>query len=256
MPVCRGERFGLRSRGSSSSPGPVSSASAAPSTFDLVFTGKHNPQLLHEGPFTSSSPRCPSGYAADVSVDDQTATATRVFTCDGSGDTFTARVSPLPAEHGGSGGWRIVAGTGSLQDLRGQGTWTSVRTGGDPADPASITFRSTWSGIADLDATPPTIVLTTSTIRKLRGPSGTYALTLAVALGDAGGGQISYRLTVVDPGKPLEPLAVKSGQAAAATFRYQLRVRPAKTARALRIKIDATDQVDNKATFSANIRLK
>src|SRR5689334_15297923 len=81
-----------------------------PPSFHLVFDGRHNQALLHEGTFTTSSSWCSSGSAADVSIDDPTLTATRRFTCAGGGD-FTATVSPLRAEHGGSGSWQIVSGT-------------------------------------------------------------------------------------------------------------------------------------------------
>jgi len=62
-------------------------------------------------------------------------------------------VGRLSAEHGGTGTWQIVSGTGSLADLRGKGNFTSVRTGGDPNDPETITFRSTWT--ASPTSTPP-----------------------------------------------------------------------------------------------------
>ncbi len=63
---------------------------------------------------------CPSGSAADVSVEATTDTALRRFTCAGGGD-FSARIAPLPAEHGGTGTWQIVDGTGPLAGLRGKG---------------------------------------------------------------------------------------------------------------------------------------
>src|SRR5690349_11701378 len=146
---------------------------AAPASFQLVFDGKHQANLLHEGTFTTSSSSCPTGTAEDVSIDENTLTATRQFTC-AAGGSFTATVGPLPAEHGGAGTWRIVSGTGSLADLRGKGNFTSVRTGGDPNDPETITFRSTWTGVADLDATPPVGKVTRWQARKLKRPKRTY----------------------------------------------------------------------------------
>src|SRR5947208_14958430 len=71
-------------------------AAAAPASFQLVFDGKHNASLLHEGTFTSSSSLCPSGTAADVSIDEGTLTALRRFRCDAGGD-FTAKVGLLRA---------------------------------------------------------------------------------------------------------------------------------------------------------------
>jgi hypothetical protein len=87
-------------------------ARTAPLSFRLVFDGRHNAALLHEGTFTSSASFCPSGSAADVSVEATTDTALRRFTCLGGGGDFSARIAPLPAEHGGTGTWQIVDGTG------------------------------------------------------------------------------------------------------------------------------------------------
>src|SRR5689334_6940845 len=128
----------------------------APATFHLVFDGRHNAAFLHEGTFVSGASWCAAGSAADESMTPSTDTAVRRFTCAGGGD-FTATVQPLPAEHGGSGTWQIVAGTGPLAELRGKGTFTSVRLTGSSNDPATITFRSTWDGVADFDATPPAL---------------------------------------------------------------------------------------------------
>src|SRR4051812_41691292 len=69
-------------------------ATLSPSSFQLVFDGKHNAELLHEGTFTTSSPLCLSGSAMDVSVEATTDTAVRRFTCAAGGD-FTAKVTPL-----------------------------------------------------------------------------------------------------------------------------------------------------------------
>jgi hypothetical protein len=142
---------------------------AAPPAFELVFDGRHNAVLLHEGTFTTSSSWCPSGSAADVSIDDATLTATRQFTCAGGSD-FTAKVWPLSAEHGGSGSWQIVAGTGSLESLRGEGTFTSTRLSGDASNPATIVFRASWNGVADFDDTPPIVRVRGASARKIVRP--------------------------------------------------------------------------------------
>ncbi len=226
---------------------------SAPAAFQLVFDGKHNSDLLHEGPFTTSASFCPSGYAVDVSIDDVTSTATRRFTCDdpSGGFGFVALVSPLPAEHGGGGSWQIVQGSGPLADLRGKGTWTSVRLGG--SDPPSITFRSTWDGFVDFDVSPPAVAVTGTGARKLRRPAGAYRLRLAASLTDAGG-LVSYRLVVVDPRNPLVPLASKTGDTSG-SLDVVLRVRPKKTARILRLEIDAADVVGNRLSVVRAVRL-
>lgn len=225
----------------------------APS-FHLVFDGKHTPELLHEGTFTSSAPWCASGTAADIDISDITLTAVRRFTCDGGGD-FTAKISPLTAEHGGGGSWQIVSGSGPLADLRGKGTFTSERLSGRTDDPPSITFRSTWDGFADFDTAPPTAAVTTVTVRKLARPVGTYSFRVAVALSDTGGGPVSYVLQLVDPRKPLVGLVSKSGQTATGTAVSTFRVGLSPTERFARIKVAASDAVGNAAVAVKTIRL-
>lgn len=229
---------------------------AATAEFQLVFDGKHTPSLLHEGPFTTSASFCPSGYAIDTGVDSSTETALRTFTCAGSAGAFTARVGRLPAEHGGSGTWQIVEGTGPLADLRGKGTWTSVRLSGNVTDPASITFRSTWKGAADLDASPPTIALAKRSAQKLRRPKGAYRLRLVLSLNDAAGNAVSYTLAVIDPHRPFDWLATKSGTTSSGTASLSLRIRPTKRTRILRLKIDASDAVGNATAFATTLRLR
>jgi hypothetical protein len=224
-----------------------------PSPFHLVFEGRHNSQLLHEGTFTTSSPWCPSGSAADVSIDESTLTAVRLFSC-AAGADFTAKVSPLSAEHGGNGSWQIVAGSGPLADLRGKGTFSSVRTGGDPNDPATITFRSTWDGVADFDVAPPVIGLMSWRARKLH-PSGTYKVRLALSLTDAGGGRVVYDLEVVDPKRPANLIAYKTGTANGSVIRT-FRIKVAKRRRAVRLEVDASDAVGNESALVRTVRLR
>jgi hypothetical protein len=221
--------------------------------FHLVFDGKHTPELLHEGTFTSSAPWCPSGSAADVDINDVTLTAVRRFTCDGGGD-FTAKISPLAAEHGGGGAWQITGGSGPLTDLRGKGTFTSERLSGRSDDPTTITFRSTWDGAADFDVTPPTVGVTSVSLRKLTRPVGTYSFRVVLALSDDHGGPVSYVLRLVDPRKPLVGIVFKNGTAigtAVSTFRAKL----PRTMRLARVKVDASDAVGNASAAAKTVRL-
>jgi hypothetical protein len=221
----------------------------APASFQLVFDGRHNGRL-HEGPFTASSSLCPSGTAADVSVDEQTLTALRRFSCDAGGD-FTAKVRPLPAEHGGSGSWQIVAGTGPLADLRGKGSFTSVRLSGGP-DPESITFRSTWKGVADFDVTPPTVGLRHWGAKKLKRPKGAYRVTLALALADSGGGPVSYVLQLVAS----RSVNFTQGRTATGSVTRSLRIKVGKHTRRVRLTIEASDAVGNQSSFAKTLRFK
>jgi len=228
--------------------------SSAPPAFHLVFDGKHNANLLHEGPFTTTSSFCPSGYAADVTINDVTLTALRKFTCSDSGADFTARIAPLSAEHGGSGTWQIVDGTGPLAELRGKGIWTSERLSGGP-DPGSITFRSTWDGVADFDTDSPEIAISKPTARKLPRPAGSYALHMTLGLTDAAG-TVSYLVLVYDARRPLDPIGSKTGQSRTTSISATLRVRPKKRARTLRIHVDATDPYGNHSALTRSIHLR
>jgi hypothetical protein len=234
--------------------GAQGGAGGVPPSFHLVFDGKHNIDLLHEGPFTTASALCPSGFATDTQIEERTLTAVRRFTCSNSDADFTARVSPLPAEHGGNGTWQIVGGTGPLADFRGKGTFTSARTGGSPDDRASITFESTWDGVADLDADPPAIVVSRATARKLHRPKVGYELRIDLSLPDASG-RVSYTLLVVDPRKAGDPLRSKTGLTSTGTARAVLRIRPTKRTRAIRLQVDTSDPFGNESQLVKNVRL-
>jgi hypothetical protein len=228
---------------------------AAPVSFQLVFDGKHNAALLHEGTFTTSSSSCSSGTAADVAIDEATLTATREFTCS-SGASFTAKVGPLPAEHGGSGTWQIVSGTGQLADLRGEGTFTSVLLTGNPNDPETITFRSTWAGVSDLDATAPAVRVTHWSVKKLARPKRAYKVRLALSLTDNGGGPVSYVLELADPKKPSNPFVVRLEKTSSGSVTRTFRIRVGKHTRRIRLKVDATDAVGNESAFAKTFRLR
>jgi hypothetical protein len=230
-----------------------SGANAAPGWFGLVLDGRHNASLLHEGSFTSSFAQCASGSAADLSVDSSTDTALRRFNC-ADGGTFTATISPLPAEHGGNGVWQIVAGSGALANLRGEGTFSSSRLTGRSDDPSTITFRSTWQGVADFDIVAPAIDVVSVTVRKLKRPRGAYRLRATVTF--PGDSTVSYVLQVVDPRKPLNALAYKIGRTTNGSLTSTATIKPAKSTRLLRIKVDATDPVGNEAGSAKTVRLR
>jgi hypothetical protein len=225
-----------------------------PATFHLVFDGRHNAGFLHEGTFVTGATWCASGSAVDESVTPSTDTAVRQFSCAGGG-AFTAEVQPLPAEHGGSGTWQIVAGTGPLADLRGKGTFTSVRVSGSSDDPATLTFRSTWDGVADFDATPPTVGIAGSA-HVLNRTQRIYRLRVVLSLTDASTGPIAYVLEVVDPRKPSASLIYKLGKATAATVTSSFRLKVSKGAKALQLRLDGTDALGNDASTAKTVRLK
>jgi len=232
--------------------GTGGAGAAAPASFHLVFDGKHNAALLHEGTFTTASSLCPSGTAADVSIDEPTLTALRRFDCS-TGGGFTAKVGRLDAEHGGSGFWQIVAGTGALADLRGKGGFTSVRLTGDPNDPSTITFRSTWTGVAALDADPPAIRVTRWRATKPERPKGTYKVRLALSLTDTGGGPVSY---VLQLGKPSNPIAYKQGQTSSGSVTRTLRIKVRRRTHRIQLNVQASDAVGNRTSFAKTLRLR
>jgi hypothetical protein len=240
---------------------PIGDGTAA-SEFQLVFEGSHKPAafasptgLQHEGPFTTSGPFCRSGYARDVEISAESDSAVRAFTCAGSAGAFTAKVAGLVAEHGGSGSWQIVSGTGPLRDLRGKGTWSSVRVSGSSSDPASVTFHSTWTGAADFDVSPPTASFSGVSAKRLLRPAGMYVVRVVIALSDDKS-SVSYRLALKDPRKPVDPLAVRKRDAATGTVRYALRVRPTKRTRLLKLELNVSDAVGNEGSAMATVRLR
>jgi hypothetical protein len=240
---------------------PIGDGTAA-SEFQLVFAGSHKPAtfaspngLQHEGSFTTSAPFCPSGYARDVEINAETDSSLRVFTCAGSAGAFTAKVAGLVAEHGGNGSWQIVSGIGALRDLRGKGTWSSVRVSGSSTDPASIAFRSTWTGAADFDVSPPTASFSRVSAKRLSRPAGTYVIRILMSLGDDKG-VVSYRLAVSDPRRPLGPLVERKREGAGGSVGYALRLRPAKRTRALRLDLNVSDAVGNEVSATATLRLR
>ena len=88
-------------------------------------------------------------------------------------------------EHGGSGVWRIVEGTGRYATLCGQGTYTGTLTSGDPNLFETILYRTEWRGVVDFDADPPTIESFAATVRKLRQRVAAYTVRIGLTARDA-----------------------------------------------------------------------
>jgi hypothetical protein len=80
-----------------------------------------------------------------------------------------------------------VGGSGAFANLRGKGRWRSIPLGGSSSDPATITFRSTWTGMVDFDVSPPTVAFSKATARKPKRPRGAYSLRLLLSLHDPKG---------------------------------------------------------------------
>jgi hypothetical protein len=233
---------------------------AAPSSFQLVLDGKHQPAVdspvgfWHVGEFTASTPFCSSGSATTLGVTGTSpadAQATRLLTCADGRGSATALVISVDSEHGGAGEWRVVAGTGPYTRLRGRGTFRSARTGGDPGDHGSITFRSSWTGIADYDNTPPTISISRARVTKLRRLSGSYLLRVAFSAQEASGA-VRYRIAVSCKGTFL---ASRVGETLSGKASAAIRMRVAKGVRRLRVEITASDALGNESKLSRDVVL-
>lgn len=230
----------------------VTGASAAPRTTELVFDGHHGAPLgdsyRHEGTFTATAPFCSSGAMADIAHFGEN--ADRLVTCDDGSGTITMRVTNLPGEHftNGTGDWRITAGTGGYVTLRGHGTWTTVPVGGPDAR-----FISTLRGIADLDDQAPTITVTRATAAKLPRPKGAYRIRLVVAARDnVEGNAVSYRVALSAGARTW----TRAGRTTSGSIKLSLQVRPPHGARRIRLKITASDPLDNEKMISRWIKLR
>lgn len=233
---------------------------AAPSSFELVFDAHREPAefspigFVPVGSFTASGSFCPSGRGTttDVTVD-ATIQLARLLTCaDGSGSA-TAVVSFASGsfEDSTAGAWRIVSGTGQYAKLRGRGTFHGVRTGGDPNDFGSITFRSTWKGVADYDDAPPEIAFSRTSVTKLRRPAASYLLRVALSAQETSG-VVRYRITV--SGKRAF-LASRLGETQSGRASAAIRVRVPKSVRTLHLEITASDPLGNESKASRDVRL-
>jgi hypothetical protein len=229
----------------------AAAAGAAPTQFQLVFDGHHGVPMgagfRHEGPFTASPPFCSAGTVVDLQHQGA-GTAIRLNTCaDGSGSA-TMRVTNYMAEHieGGTGTWRILEGTGTYATLRGKGTWTTVPIGGE-----DDRFRTTLTGIADLDDVAPAVDVSRVSAVALRRPRGAYLVTVAFSAPDnVDGNQVAYDV-VASAG---DRVWSKAGQTTDRVT-VSLRIRPAAGTRRVRIDITASDPLDNESRRSRALRL-
>jgi len=231
---------------------------SGPADFTLTLDGRHAPAtfaspngLEHEGAFSTNEPRCASGTAVDIAIAAATATARRRFTCS-DGNTFDALVTPLPFEHGGEGTWRIVGGTGDLATVRGLGTWTSVRTGGSDEHPLTITFTSTWTGVAASDAAAPAVSVARTAAHRLSASRA--RLTVRLELADQTP-PLKFAVTVVDPQRPDVPLLRWAGTTSASARSRSTGIRVVPATRSLRLTGSVSDAVGNTRAISARIRL-
>lgn len=157
----------------------------------------------------------------------------------------------MRSEHGGGGTWQIVEGTGRYENLRGGGSYKSVILSGSPDDFASITYRSTWTGVVAFDATAPVVNVTAkaTTLRKPR----TYTLRVNLELlKEDPGTRISY---VVEVTAGRSNLAIKLGATSTGRATVTARIKPPAAARSIRLSVLATDPVGNASTTKLSFPL-
>jgi hypothetical protein len=235
-------------------------ATAAPTPFLLTFEGAHfvdftlSGGLRHDGRFTASAPFCSAGRAADVRHLDTGGllNVLRMHTCDDGSGSFTAFMPNVRGEHGGTGVWQIVEGTGAYATLRGVGTYTGTLTSGNPDAFETIAYRTEWRGVVDFDASPPTIESFAGTVRKLRQRVRTYVLRIGLAARDASL-PISYTVDF-RAGRTL--LDLKRASTATGRATMTVRIRPPRTARSVRILLTASDVLGNEISTSRAFRLR
>jgi len=249
-------------------------ARSTASPFELVVSGHYEPMCSVDDPlcdgavrlvgtFTSGGPFCESGTALDDFED--AAFPVQRFTCtDGSGGLTLSIVSPragaVPGWGAGSGQWTIVEGSGRHADLRGKGTYDSELTGGDPADPATVEFRTTLHGFADTDAVAPSVAFTSAIPTKLPRLSRVYATpvySIRVGLSlrdDVEGNTVAYKLEVTGGsgiGLYSEDGTTASGSVST-TFRV---VPPSKRARSVQLQLTGSDPVGNEVSITRSLKL-
>ena len=176
----------------------------------------------------------------------------RTHTCDDGSGTITVLMPLVRAEHGGRGSWKITEGTGKYATLRGSGSYVGERLSGDPDDFASISYRTTWTGKVDFDASAPVVGLT-ATAAKLRLPRRTYSLRITLAVrNEEAGARVAYSLTVKSGALIL---ASRQGATTSGRAPVTLRIRPPLTARAVQLIATASDPVANESMTTRSIRL-
>jgi hypothetical protein len=234
-------------------------ATAAPAPFLLTFEGAHFADstllggLRHDGRFTASAPFCPAGRAYDARhFEGDILTVLRMHTCDDGSGSFTAFMPAVRNEHGGSGNWKIVEGTGRYATLRGLGTYLATRLSGDPLDFESISYRTNWQGVVDFDADPPTIETFITTARKLRQRLRTHVLRIGFTARDPSA-PVSY---TVDVRAGRASLAFKLGSTASGQATITLQIRPPRAARSASVLLTATDALGNETSASKTVALR
>ena len=235
-------------------------AGATPARFSLTFTGSHVADstaeggLRHEGRFTASAPFCPAGSARDVTqvAESGVLSVTRAHTCDDGSGSITVSLPVTRLEHGKSGFWKITEGTGKYATLRGSGTYLGEVLSGDPEDFGSIKYKTVWTGQVDFDVAAP-VVAVTARAAKVKASRPTYSLRVTLVIrNEEAGARVAYSLTATS-GRVF--LASREGGTTTGRATLTLRIRPPRSARAVKLVVNAFDPVANESTTTRSIKL-
>lgn len=226
----------------------------------LTFEGAHYVDtslpggLRHDGRFTASAPFCSAGRAYDSRHFDTGGwlTVHRLHTCDDGSGSFTVFMPNVRGEHGGSGNWQIVEGTGRYATLRGRGTYTGTIVSGDPDAFDTIAYTTSWEGAAGFDSDPPAIDALVATARKVRQRPPTYVLRVDLTARDATA-PVDYTVDVLAGRSRLD---FKSGSTSSGQATITFRLRPPRGARSVRVALTVRDALGNETTASRSTRLR
>jgi hypothetical protein len=244
-------------------------ASSTASPLEIIFHARHEPcpdgatlcTVRNVGTFTSGAPFCESGAAVDDGWAKRRANSEtsvlRVFECaDGSG-SLGLWIASMPAEHRGAGSeWRIDYAippdvSGRYAGLRGKGTSSEQRLGGNPDDPATITLKG-FAGAED--ATAPSLAFTSASPTKLRRRAGAYSIRVTFSLrDDVEGPPVAYKLGVTE-GRTV--LASTTGTTASGSVSTTLRVLPSsKRVRSVDLRVYGSDWIGNEVSIARSLKL-
>jgi hypothetical protein len=150
--------------------------------------------------------------------------------------------------------WRILEGSGSYANLRGEGSMRiEVLSSEGSAGTSVMTWRSDLEGVVELDAVAPTISFSGATATKSRHPAGEYAVRLGLALRDnVAGNPVSYTVRVTHGDRTL---AEKSGATTEEAVAIALRIRPPAGARTIRLGLTGSDPIGNEVSIARSLKL-
>jgi hypothetical protein len=242
---------------------PVHAAGNVASVLELTLEGKTmwegEVPVSSAGTFRSRGSFCATGTFVDFVGGER-------FTCDDDSGSVTVSISNGPTGRAGSSFWRVLAGTGSYEGIRGRGSsyWENLGYEGDLAS-GFTRWRSMLRGVLERDAVAPTIDLASATATKLRQPARAYAIKLALALrDDVTANPVSYLVRVLPEscvrgvercGGRIELARSFGVESVRGIVPLTLRIVPRTGLKSVRVQLTAEDPVGNKSSVERVLRL-